>query len=208
MLRYKNIYMEKANLTLYTVIGKPERIPEAIQKFFAAVAKEAVVAEGQTVLTLQDDTEITFNISHRRDRQEFIASHTEGMANYFLQAETGNEELKTNVIRQIQCFNCVTGIVFEIDENEERTNYIINTLFDLAAEINGFLLYPNMSLLRKEATGIFHTGRKRTGKLRPGCKRRPAGRRTSGRHGSRPCPAGTLDSPVESRRHSLPSPPA
>ena len=113
MLRYKNIYMEKANLTLYTVIGKPERIPEAIQKFFAAVAKEAVVAEGQTVLTLQDDTEITFNISHRRDRQEFIASHTEGMANYFLQAETGNEELKTNVIRQIQCFNCVTGIVLK-----------------------------------------------------------------------------------------------
>lgn len=155
MLRYKNIYMEKANLTLYTVIGKPERIPDAIQKFFAAVAKEAVVAEGQTVLTLQDDTEITFNISHRRDRQEFIASHTEGMANYFLQAETENEELKTNVIRQIQCFNCVTGIVFEIDENEERTNYIINTLFDLAAEINGFLLYPNMSLFNGKRQLVF-----------------------------------------------------
>ncbi len=147
--------MEKANLTLYTVIGKPERIPEAIQKIFAPVAKEATVSEGQTTLVLQDDTQITFNISHRRDRQDFIAGHTEGMANYFLQAETENEDLKTNVIRQIQCFNCVTGIVFEIDENAERTNYIINTLFDLASEINGFLLYPNMSIFNGKRQLVF-----------------------------------------------------
>lgn len=147
--------MEKANLTLYTVIGSPQRIPESIQKLFAPVAKEAVVDEGQTVLTLQDDTQITFNISHRRNRQEFIASHTESMANYFLQAETENEDLKTNVIRQIQCFNCVTGIVFDIDENTERTDYIINTLFDLAEELNGFLLYPSMSIFNGKRKLVF-----------------------------------------------------
>lgn len=147
--------MEKANLTFYTVIGNPGRIPAAIQKLFAPVAKEAAVSEGQTVLTLQDDSSITFNISHRRNRQEFIASHTEGMANYFLQAETENEALKTNIIRQIQCFNCVTGIVFEIGDDTERTDYIVNTLFDLAEELNGFLLYPNMSIFNGKRQLVF-----------------------------------------------------
>lgn len=147
--------MEKANLTLYTVIGDPERIPATIRKFFNQVTKNTEASAGQVILTLQDDSQMKFTISHEREQAGFIASHTEGMANYFSQAETGNEELKQNVIRQIKCFNCVTGIVFETDENQERTQYIINTLFDIATEINGFLLYPNMHIFNGKRELVF-----------------------------------------------------
>lgn len=147
--------MEKANLTLYTAIGKPERIPAAIQKLYASVTKSADTQEDKTTLTLQDDTQITFNLSHAQSKSEFIEMHTEGMANYFAQAETENQALKEKVLQQIRCFNCVVGIVFETDENPERTNFIVNTLFDLAQEINGYLLYPNMHIYNAQGKLVF-----------------------------------------------------
>lgn len=148
--------MEKANLTLYTAIGQPNRIPATIQKHFREVAKDFSVSDDlRMIVTLQDDTQIILTINHQQNRPEFIASHTEGMVNYFSQAETPDEELKKNVIRQIHCFNCVTGITFETDDNANRTNYIINTLFDVADEINGFLLYPNMHIFNGKRQLVF-----------------------------------------------------
>lgn len=147
--------MKKANLTLYTVIGDPGRIPAAIQKFFKEVSKSVTTKNGQTLLILQDDTQIIFNLSHARTKSEFIGMHTSGMADYFAKAETPDEALKENVLRQIRCFNCVTGITFETDENEGRTNYIINTLFDMAGDINGYLLYPNMHIYNGEGKLVF-----------------------------------------------------
>lgn len=148
--------MEKANLTLYTVIGQPNRIPATIQKHFREVSKDFSVSEDQrVVVTLQDDTQIIFTVNHQQDRSEFISAHTEGMANYFSQAETPDEKLKNNVLLQIRCFNCVTGITFETDDNPARTNYIINTLFDVADNINGFLLYPNMHIFNGKRQLVF-----------------------------------------------------
>ena len=104
--------MEKANLTLYTVIGNPQRILTGIQSLFALVIRSVDTEADQIRVTLQDDSLLTFHLSHAREKAEFIEMHTEGMANYFAQAETVNIDLKENVLRQIRCFNCVTGIVF------------------------------------------------------------------------------------------------
>lgn len=147
--------MEKANLTLYTVIGKPERIAATVEKLFHPVAQSFTQEEDKAILTLQDGSRMIFHLSHTGNKPEFIEMHTEGMANFFAQAETTNLKLKENVLRQIHCFNCVTGIVFETDDNNDRTNFLINTLFDLAQEIKGFLLYPNMRIYNGEGKLVF-----------------------------------------------------
>lgn len=147
--------MEKANLTLYTVIGNPGRIPASIQQRFREVTKSVTTESGRITLTLQDDTRITFNMSHASEQADFISLHTRGMADYFTQAETTNEDLKQNVLRQILCFNCVTGIVFETDDHDDRTRYIINTLFDIASDLNGFMLYPNMNIYNGQSQLVF-----------------------------------------------------
>lgn len=147
--------MEKANITLYTVIGNPDRIVTAIREHFKEMTKEFTAENWNILLTLADDSTISFNINHQQDKPDFIASHTAGMANYFSSAETPLVELKENVLRQIRIFNCVTGITFEIDDNEDRTNYIINCLFAIAGDVNGFLLYPNMQIYTKEGKLLF-----------------------------------------------------
>lgn len=147
--------MEKANITLYTVIGNPERIAAAIQDKYKEMTQEITSENGNIALTLADDTVINFAISHQQDKPDFIASHTAGMANYFASAETQLVELKESVLRQIRVFNCVTGITFEIDDNEDRTNYIINCIYAIANDVNGFLLYPNMQIYTKEGKLLF-----------------------------------------------------
>lgn len=147
--------MKKANLTLYTAIGDPERITAAVQELFSLVIKDIQKDEDTTTLMLQDDTQISFHLSHARTKPEFIEMHTEGMANYFAQAETDNRTLKEQVLQQIRCFNCVVGIVFETDDNNERTNYIVNSLFDVADKINGYLLYPNMCIYNSKGKLVF-----------------------------------------------------
>ena len=147
--------MEKANITLYTVIGDPGRIAAAIQDKYKEMTQEIKSENGNIALTLVDNTVINFAINHQQDKPDFIASHTAGMANYFASAETQLVELKESVLRQIRVFNCVTGITFEIDDNEDRTSYIINCIYAIANDVNGFLLYPNMQIYTKEGKLLF-----------------------------------------------------
>ena len=147
--------MEKAVLTLYTAIGNPARIPAAIQQAFEGVSKGIVTDNKSIILTLQDDSQIVFNLSHQSTHPDFIASHIGGMANFFAQAETEKEELKKNVILQIQCFNCVMGIMFGIDENEERTSFIYSSFFEIAEQLRGFLLYPDMEIYTGQGKLLF-----------------------------------------------------
>ena len=112
--------MEKAHLTLYTVIGSPQHILTGIQSLFAPVIQSVDTEADQIRVTLQDDSLLVFHLSHVREKAGFIEMHIEGMANYFAQAATSNPALKENVLRQIRCFNCVVGIVFETDDNNDR----------------------------------------------------------------------------------------
>lgn len=149
--------MEKANVTLYTVIGDPNRIVKAIQERFKEMTEELVCKDETVDLTLPDGTHVLFSIKHRQNKPDFIASHTSGMANYFSQVETPLAELKENVLRQIRVFNCVTGITFDLNDNEERTNYILNRLFEIAGDVKGFLLYPSMQIFTGEGKLLFST---------------------------------------------------
>lgn len=147
--------MEKANITLYTVIGDPGRIAAAIEERYKEMTKEIASDKGHIILTLADDTTINFHINHQQDKPDFIASHTAGMEKYFSQVETPLVEIKENVLRQISVFNCVTGVTFDINEDEDRTNYIVNCLFAVANDVNGFLLYPSMQIFTQEGKLLF-----------------------------------------------------
>lgn len=147
--------MEKANVTLYTVIGDPNRIVKTIQERFKEMAEELVCEDETVDLTLPDGTHVIFSIKHRQSKPDFIASHTSGMANYFSQVKTPLAELKENVLCQIRVFNCVTGITFDLNDNEDRTNYILNRLFEIAGDVNGFLLYPSMQIFTSEGKLLF-----------------------------------------------------
>lgn len=65
--------MEKANITLYTVIGDPGRIETAIREHFKEMTKEFTPENGNILLTLADDSTISFNINHR-GRTSLISS--------------------------------------------------------------------------------------------------------------------------------------
>lgn len=147
--------MEKANVTLYTVIGDPDRIVDSIRERFEEITNEFVCEDGTVDLTLPDGTHIIFSIKHRRSKPGFIASHISGMVNYFSQVKTQLTGLKENVLRQIRVFNCVMGITFDLNEHDERTNYILDRLFEIAGDVNGFLLYPSMQIFTDEGKLLF-----------------------------------------------------
>ena len=151
----KNGYMKKANLTLYTVIGDFNRVAESMRARFQEVTKMFTPEDDRWMIVLQDDSMIRCSMIQVRDQAEQVAEHTEGMANYFAGVETSLTAIKEEVIRQIQCFNCVVGIEFELDDNRDRTNYIVNTFYDVAGDVNGFLLYPSMSLFDGKGKLLF-----------------------------------------------------
>lgn len=147
--------MEKVNLTFYTVIGDSARITEMLKDSFSNVTSDIIEDGYKTTLILQDDSRIELNLSDTKGNPDFIDSHIQGMANYFSQAETANNELKMNVIRQIQVFNCVVGIILEVDDNHDRTNFILGCFYNLAEKLNGFLLYPNMHIYNGKGELVF-----------------------------------------------------
>lgn len=177
--------MEKANVTLYTVIGDPNRIVKAIQERFKEMAEELVCEDETVDLTLPDGTHVIFSIKHRRSKPDFIASHTSGMANYFSQVKTLLAELKENVLCQIRVFNCVTGITFDLNDNEDRTNYILNRLFEIAGDVNGFRsIRACRSLPVKENFSSLQR-RKPVDRVYPGRECRFSGREPPGRNSGR-----------------------
>ena len=80
--------MEKANVTLYTVIGDSNRIVEAIRERFEEMTKEFVCEDETIDLTLPDGTQFNSKINFDLSKSSEHASNISGMANYFSQLNT------------------------------------------------------------------------------------------------------------------------
>ncbi|MCL2033058.1 MAG: DUF4272 domain-containing protein [Methanomassiliicoccaceae archaeon] len=143
----------QAHITLYTLIGRPERVKESLTARFAEMTKEITYpttgedGAESIIVSLLDGTDVKVNINAD---ENFIRRHIGGMYNFFAQIKCRNKELHQSVLRQIQVFNCVIGGSFELDDNEDRTNYIISTMFAVAEDVNGLVLMPDMRLLNHE----------------------------------------------------------
>ena len=147
----------QTHITLYTLIGKFERVKKALTDHFSGMAREVTDSvdehgEERFVIRLKDESAITININHNK---EFLSQHIPGMYNFFAQVECENQKLRQGVLNQIETFNCAAGSSFELDTNEDRTNYIVNSMFAAANDINGFVLMPDMRLFTCDGKLLF-----------------------------------------------------
>ncbi len=140
--------VQEANVTLYSCGNDNSKIQSVTESIFRGnIAKVVPGTENQFQVRLQDETFLNFTVV--TDEEE-MQKQTNGMANYFMQAPLVNESVKKAAIQQILLFDCIIGIVFQVDGNEERTGYIMGRLNDLAGQLYAFTLYPNMHLFAPE----------------------------------------------------------
>lgn len=133
-----------ANLTLYACQKDGLEVQFLAEKLFAAVCKQTKqLTEKDFCLVLQDDTEVEIHIM---DEPAEVTAQARGMVHYFAQAPLENETVKMAALQQISLFCCIVGISFSVNENQERTDYIVQTIYALAECLTAFVLYPNMYL--------------------------------------------------------------
>lgn len=140
--------VQEANITLYSCGNDNSKIQSMVESIFRGnTAKLVPGTDNRFQVQLQDGTFLNFLIV--TDAEE-LKKQTSGMANFFAQAPLANESVKKASIQQILLFDCIIGIVFPVDSNEERTGYIMGRLNDLAGQLHAFTLYPNMHLFAPE----------------------------------------------------------
>lgn len=139
---------QDAVITLYSVIKDSELITEAFKKAFADFTIDILYADHAMKLILQDNSEIELHIV---DDEAEMQGQTNGMIGFFAQAPLENEELMKSVLKQISLFDHITGVTFQLDEQEARTNAIMECLFAAARSTSSIVLYPSMSLFTPEA---------------------------------------------------------
>ena len=196
--------MEKANITLYTVIGDPGRIETAIREHFKEMTKEFTPENGNILLTLADDSTISFNINHRQDKPDFIASHTAGMANYFSSAETPLVELKENVFTANPCIQLRDRYHFRYRRQwrshqlyHQRPLRHCERCKRLPALPQHADIYPGRQI------AILYQRRKPVDGIYADCQCRPAGRKPPPRIACRYEKTPAFKRPAQSKKHSL-----
>jgi hypothetical protein len=134
---------EDGVLTLYSVALDSESIYEVAKEEFLEVTKSIKQIDGGLEFIFKDDTKLGF---HLKDDKSYINEQTNGMANFFSQAPIENKEVLEQAILQIKMFTCIVGIRFEFNGDEKRTNFIVNTIYNIAERTQSLILYPSMEL--------------------------------------------------------------
>lgn len=137
----------RAVLTLYSVTLDSKNIFNVIKEEFLEVTKSIETIDGGIKIIFKDDTDIEFHLS---DDINHVREQTSGMANFFSKAPLENKEVLELAIFQIRMFTCIVGIGFELNDDERRTNYIINTIYEIANRTQSLILYPSMKLYTSE----------------------------------------------------------
>lgn len=136
--------MQEAVLTLYACRKDGKAVPDTACRLFDEVMdKIFYMDEDEFQIRFKDGTAAVFHLV--TDAEE-TKVQSNGMANFFSQAPLENEEVKEAALCQMRLFNCIIGIRFEIDEDSDRTNCIIHSIYGMAKELSAFVLYPNMYL--------------------------------------------------------------
>lgn len=138
---------ERGVMTLYSVTIDSENLYMAAKKEFSEVTKSIEEIEGGIEFTFKDNTKLDF---HLNDDINYVSRQTDGMANFFSESPLENKEVLEHAIIQIRMFTCIVGIGFDLNEDERRTNYIINTIYKIAGETQSLVLYPSMELYTAE----------------------------------------------------------
>lgn len=137
---------QQVMLTLYACTQKKDFTPYMLSCFKEVILEQKHEAEEFT-LFLQDHSKITFyEVSQEEEKKKQI----DGMKNFYAQAPFENETLHASILQQIQLFNTIIGVTFTINDDTSRTNYLVEGIYRLAKEIQGFVLHPSMELFHFE----------------------------------------------------------
>lgn len=134
--------LQPAALTVYANQKSYDDIPGIMADIMSStIIEKNLTAEGVEFI-LQDSSKLTL---HFMDKTQ-IGAHITSMEAFFLKAPVADEELKKSLVQQMIYFNSVIGIEFFIDDNDERTDYLILSVYMLAVKLGGFVLHPDMQL--------------------------------------------------------------
>ena len=147
----------RAPITLYTSIGDSARVKKALAERFSDMTDkvtDSIIENGTESFSihLKDGSVVE---SHVNTGEDFISRQIPGMRNFFAQVECENQELHQSVLKQISVFNCIVGNTYELNDDENRANYIIKTFFNAAGDINGLVLTPDMRLFSSDGKLVF-----------------------------------------------------
>lgn len=132
------------NITLYSCQNDIAKISESIKNAFNDSAANVLCGENNSFnVQLQDGTAIKFFVTVDAAK---LKTQTNGMANFFSQSPLSNEQVKSEAIHQILLFQSIIGITFEINSDDNRTDYIMDGIMGIADSLAAFVLYPNMYL--------------------------------------------------------------
>ena len=135
---------QEAALTLYACRKGTDIVPEIAKRLLADNMEQIYFTdENEFSIQLKDGTGMQF---HMRTDPEETAAQAQGMAHFFSQSPLENGKVKEAALCQIRLFNCIIGIGFLVNGDEERTDYLIRSVYKMADELNAFILYPNMYL--------------------------------------------------------------
>lgn len=134
----------QANITLYGAGSNLSELSEKIKSAFGNNAIEIISENAeQFQLKLKDDSLVRFSVLTEPNE---LGAQTVGMANFFSRAPLVSDQVKQACIHQIRMFTCIIGITFELNEDDNRTNFIVGTIHGLAKQLTAFVLYPSMQL--------------------------------------------------------------
>ena len=144
-------------VTMYTVIGDFGRVRKSLMTAFSNTTKKVeelqpdeAVSESFAIY-LPGDAKVETHVHYK---QEYIRQQIPGMHNFFARAQCRNQKLHQSVLAQIRAFNCVCGITFAVDD-DEQFHYIISILMTVAKDLNAILLTPDMRILNSDGMLIF-----------------------------------------------------
>lgn len=86
---------------------------------------------------------------------EQVAGKVAGLVDFYSAIRTKHTDIQKDVLQQVARFKTIVEIEYEVDAYRRRTNFIVNTLFDVAADVNGYILYPGMSLYDSKGIVFF-----------------------------------------------------
>ncbi len=142
--------MSETILTLYCVTDAAALLPDQISSSFAQVLSSCEYDSAQihsndwlVTAKMVDQTDVIF---HVYTDPAILANHVETLISNFSVSPIANERLFEKIIRQIGIFNCAVTVTFARDADDERTDFIVDAIFEIAQFYSGYVLLPNGSL--------------------------------------------------------------
>ena len=139
----ENKNIEKKYITLYGKGCTYESFNNAVQKYFSVYD---IKYDNDWIKFKINNVPVSINTNKSKDNNYFRLQAT-GMRNFFASSKMPNSSLKDSILQTIYNFDCIFGFMIEENKDDNTTiNFVAHIAFQIAKELNLFVLYPNMNL--------------------------------------------------------------